>query len=303
MMSQNGSTCRTGHTVIPISYVRPYDFVLSVNAMLSRQPGRRAPESLLRIPATIGGRATVIEVTSGPDGNGLQAVSRPVAAAAEVRALVEGVLFANLDLSPFYALAREDPRVAPLLKDLHGLKPTRPASLFEMAVIAITEQQVSLASAYHVRERLVRRFGRPAGDLWVFPSAEMLAAATLDDLRSVGLTRQKADYVQTLAKRVASGELDLSSLETMADADAKEAIMDWRGFGAWSADYILVRGLARPDSVPPGDIGIRRVVGAYLGNGSPVSTGEVDELLEPFRPWRGLLAFYLLVHHRRAASG
>jgi DNA-3-methyladenine glycosylase II len=300
-MSRNGSSCRTGHAVIPISYVPPYNFVLSLNSTLARGPDARAPESRMRIPAWLGGRAVIIQVTAANDGEKLRAESRPESDSDKVRALVEWVLFARLDLAPFYRLAGGEPRLTPIIQSLCGLKPTRPTSLFEMAVIAITEQQVSLASAYRVRERLVHRFGKPVEDLWVFPTAETLASATVDDLRSVGLTRQKSAYVHALSNRVASGELDLDALAAMDDTAVKETIMGWHGFGAWSAEYVLVRGLARPDRVPPGDIGIRRVVGAYLGNGSPASTAQVDELLEPFRPWRGLLAFYLLVYHRRVA--
>jgi DNA-3-methyladenine glycosylase II len=80
----------------------------------------------------------------------------------------------------------------------------------------------------------------------------------------------------------------------MDDTAAREEIMGWRGFGRWSADYILVRGLARPDCVPIDDLAIRSVVGEYLGQGPRITAAEVEEKLEPFRPYRGLLAFYLL---------
>ena len=284
--------------MIKIRSVAPYDFALSLNAMLSRQPGQPTPETRLRIPATMGGSPAIIEVTSDKSGSGLQALSRPESDAENVRALVEWVLFAGLDLSPFYRLANRDVRLHPIMKRLHGLKPMRPASLFEMAVIAITEQQVSLASAHHVRERLIRRFGQPVEDLWVFPKPAVLAGASLEVLRSVGLTRQKADYIHNLSVRVESGELHLDALKSMSDAEAKETIVGLRGFGPWSADYVLLRGLARPDSVPAGDVAIRDVVGKYLGDGLRTSSAGVDELLEPFSPYRGLLAFYLLVYRR-----
>jgi DNA-3-methyladenine glycosylase II len=266
--------------------------------MRARQPGGVSREEPLRIPTLLHGSPTIVEVTTDASGPVLHATSRPDADPAEVRAIVEWALFAALDLSSFYEFINRDSRLAPLVTELHGLKRMRPVTLFEMAVIAITEQQVSLASAYYVRERLVRTFGRKVEDLWVFPTPQVLAAATLEELRSIGLTRQKADYIKTLAVRIASGELDLNRLKSMSDAAAKETIIEWRGFGAWSADYMLVRGLARPDAVPYGDIAIRDVVGKYLGDGSRVASEDVDALLEPFRPWRGLLVFYLLAHGR-----
>jgi len=290
---------RAGGDAVEVSYVQPYDFTLSTAAIRSRQPGGGSSEEPLRIPTLLHGFPTIVEVTASGCGGALQATSRPEADAEEVRALVEWVLFAALDLSPFYKLITQEPKLSPLATELHGLKPMRPVTLFEMAVIAITEQQVSLASAYHVRERLVRTYGRQVDDLWVFPTPEVLGAATLEELRSLGLTRQKAGYIKTLAERIASGELDMDRLESMDDATAKETIVGWRGFGAWSADYMLVRGLARPDAVPYGDIAIRSVVGKYFGDGSRVASDEVDKLLEPFRPWRGLLVFYLLSHERR----
>lgn len=288
----------TSSAGIEIRSVAPYDFALSLNAMLSRQPGQRTPETRLRIPAMMDGSPAVIEVTPNESGTGLLALSRPESDAESVRALVEWVLFAELDLSPFYRRANRDARLHPIIKRLHGLKPMRPASLFEMAVIAITEQQVSLASAHHVRDRLIRRFGQPVDDLWVFPEPAVLAKSSIEALRSVGLTRQKADYIHNLSRRVASGELDLDTLRSMSDAEAKETIIGLRGFGAWSAEYVLLRGLSRPDSVPTGDIAIRDVVGKYLGDGLRTSSSGVEELLEPFRPYRGLLAFYLLVYRR-----
>lgn len=255
----------------------------------------------IRIPTLLRGSPTIIEVAADGSGGALLATSRPTADGTDVRAAVQWTVFADLDLSPFYALIGREPRLAPLVMELHGLKPMRPITLFEMAVIAITEQQVSLASAYHVRARLVRMYGRKVEDMWVFPTPEVLAAATLEELRSLGLTRQKAAYIKTLAVRIDSGEMDMDSLKSMDDSAAKETIIGWRGFGAWSADYMLVRGLARPDAVPQGDIAIRRVVGKYLGDGSRVSTTDADRLLEPFRPWRGLLAFYMLPHGRLSA--
>jgi DNA-3-methyladenine glycosylase II len=185
---------------------------------------------------------------------------------------------------------------------LHGLKPVRPASLFEMATIAITEQQISLAAAYSIRKRVVERFGESVNQQWIFPDAGILAKASLEALRACGLSGQKAQYIHDLADNVLKGRIDLEGLKSMDDDQARETIMAWRGFGRWSADYILIRGLARPDCVPIDDLGIRSVVGEYLGKGPRVSALEASRLFEPFRPFRGLLAFYLLAEKRLTAA-
>jgi DNA-3-methyladenine glycosylase II len=285
--------------LVSLNIVQPYDFGLSLRVINSFQPAVSKQADVFRIAAKIEGVPVLIVV--GPDqrtGPGLTAVSTPEVNPGEVRRIAEWVLFAELDLVPFYSLAGRDPRVASLTHRLHGLKPVRPASLFEMAVIAITEQQISLAAAYSIRARVIQRYGQAVDSLWVFPEPQVLARAPLEELRSLGLSRQKARYIHELAARVAGGELDLELLKSKDDESVRQLIMSWRGFGRWSADYILVRGLARPDCVPLDDLGIRSVVGEYLGSGQRVTADETGELLEPFRPYRGLLAFYLLADYR-----
>ncbi|MFH1032803.1 MAG: DNA-3-methyladenine glycosylase [Chloroflexota bacterium] len=244
----------------------------------------------------IAGIPTLIEARQSKDS--LIASSQPESDSNQVRAIVEWVLFADLDLKPFYRLTAGNPKLAPIPQKLYGIKPFRPVSLFEMAVIAITEQQLSLASAYSIRNRIVQRFGEPIDGQWVFPEPQALANASVEDFRSCGLSRPKAEYIRELAGKIVTGKLDLDRLKSMSDDQARDTIMSWRGFGRWSADYILVRGLARPDCVPVDDLGIRDVVGKYLGDGNRITSQEVAEKLEPFRPYRGLLAFYLLVHRR-----
>lgn len=288
----------TTNTGISVSLVKPYDFALSLRAVRSFRPGTPVDDHGLSLTARVGGFPAIIEVTEteGETGN-LVAFSKPESDNNEVRAIVEWVLFAELDLVTFYRLINGNSKLAPIIQKLYGLKPMRPVSLFEMAVIAITEQQISLASAYHIRNRMVQRFGESIDDRWLFPEPTTLASASLEELRSCGLSRQKAEYIKELADKIVAGNLNLDSLKSMDTDKARETIMDLRGFGRWSADYILVRGLARPDCVPVDDIGIREVVGKYLGKGLRVTSQEVAEILEPFRPYQGLLAFYLLANY------
>jgi DNA-3-methyladenine glycosylase II len=169
-----------------------------------------------------------------------------------------------------------------------------------MAVIAITEQQISLAAAQRIQERLVRRFGQEIGGFWIFPGAERLAHAEISELTACGLSHRKAEYVLDLARSVDDGSLDLDSIKEMDDDEARAFITARRGFGRWSADYILIRGLARADAVPADDLAVRSVVGQSLGKGARMTSAEVEQALEPFRPYRGLAAFYLLAHARLA---
>jgi len=218
--------------------------------------------------------------------------------APEVKRIARRIIFADLDLVPFYRRVASHPVFGPIAKELHGLKPMRPASLFEMLVIAITEQQISLAAAYRIRARIIERFGDPVDDLRAFPTPTRLSESSVADLTRCGLSQRKAEYVKGLAYKVANGQLDLDGFETMSDEDVRFHLLQIRGIGPWSADYFLVRGLSRPDRVPADDLGIRRVVGHYLGRGQRLSAQGTMRKLSPFKPYRGLAAFYLLAFAR-----
>jgi DNA-3-methyladenine glycosylase II len=288
-------------TVVQVPVAAPYNFALSLSATRGFRRGAPSSDSALKLPVRIRSVPVVVEARLSRRGE-VQAICRPERYAGQARDLVRWVLFAELDLMPFYGLVKGDSKLAHIAGELHGLKPTRPASLFEMAVTAITEQQLSLASANHIRGRLVQRFGEPVEGLWVFPEPDALASASPESLRSCGLSKQKAAYIHWLASQISEGYLNLDALKAMGDDEAREAMMRWPGFGRWSADYMLVRGLARQDCVPVDDLGIRDVIGAYLGDGIRVTPDEATEKLEAFRPYRGLLAFYLLVHKRYRLS-
>ena len=152
-----------------------------------------------------------------------------------------------------------------------------------MVVIAITEQQLSLAAAFHIRERLIARFGTPFEELWIFPAPDTLAETPLGGLMDCGLSRRKAEYVKGFAQRVAEGAFDLDALTQKSDAEARACLMSQRGLGAWSAQYILVRGLGRPDCLPSDDVGLRRAVGEYFARGRQLSPERLERALLPSR--------------------
>ena len=171
-----------------------------------------------------------------------------------------------------------------------------------MLVTAIIEQQISLRAARHIRARVVRRFGERIEDLWVFPLPEVLAETPLEALTECGLSRRKAEYVSGVAREVAGGTFDLATLETASTDEVRSRITSLRGFGLWSADYVLVRGLGRADVAPVDDLGIRSVLGEMLGDGRRLTATEAGSVLAQFAPFRGLVAFYLLVATRLQPS-
>ncbi len=213
------------------------------------------------------------------------------------------VLNADLALEPFYRRLRRDKTLRPIVNSLIGLKPFRPPDIFQMLVIAITEQQISMTAAYNIRQRLLASFGTAAGRLTAFPRPRDIAALRVDELRGIGMSQRKAEYLIELAGDIEAGRVEMASWEEMPDGELLKLLRGYRGVGEWTAEYILVRGLGRMDVIPASDLGVRRVVGHYLADGKESSPEEVRKLLERWAPWRGLTAFYLLAHHRMIHMG
>jgi DNA-3-methyladenine glycosylase II len=244
------------------------------------------------------GRPSLLEIRQPAESTFLEASSRPVASAGAVSRIAAKVTNAAQDLRPFYAATADHSVLGPLTTSLRGLKAFRPTTLFEMLVIAVIEQQISLMAAHHIRERIVHRFGVAVDGLTVFPSVDALAEASREELMECGVSGRKSEYIGDLARMAASGTVDLEAWETLPDEEIRERVTALRGFGRWSADYLLVRGLGRPDAVPVDDLGIQTLVGKVMGYERRLSAEELQAALEPFAPFRGLAVFYLLVGSR-----
>jgi len=263
-----------------------------------------APDEVLAEPVWIEGSPVLVEVRQPTSHDTkVQATASPVVTEEALVTMARKLVNADLALSPFYRHAAPHPLMGPLTQSLYGLKAFRPASLFEMMVTAVTEQQISLSAAYRIRERLVTTFGRHINGVMAFPAPRTLASASIEELMKSGLSGRKAEYIGGLAQAVAEGRLDLESMESLPDNAIRDRITAIRGFGTWSAEYVLIRGLGRPDVVPVGDLGIQTLLGKILGDGSRMSANGVQRALEPFAPFRGLAVFYLLVGSRLGLIG
>jgi DNA-3-methyladenine glycosylase II len=204
------------------------------------------------------------------------------------------VLGAPLDLEGFWAFAAAEPTLAALREPLTGYRPPLVPDPWEMLVTLITAQQVSLHSAFAVRSRLIERFGIQHDVAWAFPTRERIAEAAESEIREIGFSTRKAEYVTALAR---SG-LDLAALNELPDAQVIEAITAQRGLGRWSADWFLARALGRPDGWPAGDLGVRKAVSFFYGSGRDLDETEVREVGERFGQWRNIACHILLAGAR-----
>src|SRR5436305_6205132 len=113
----------------------------------------------------------------------------------ETEPVVRRFLGFDFYLVAFSAWAAAEEELEPLVVRFAGFRPSLSPDPFEALVTSITAQQVSLYAAVAIRNRLVERFGEPIGRVWAFPSRARLAAASADELVSVGFPRRQAEHV------------------------------------------------------------------------------------------------------------
>ena len=152
---------------------------------------------------------------------------------------------------------------------------------------SIVGQQLSTTSA----EAIFGRFVALAGGGALTPA--VVLAASDADLRMVGLSRRKVEYVRDLAARVEDGRLDLRALRRLDDDEVVAAISAVRGLGRWSAELFLLFHLRRPDVFPAGDLVLRRGIRDLYGLELVPIEAEARERAERWRPERSLAAMYL----------
>ncbi|MBI4233353.1 MAG: DNA-3-methyladenine glycosylase 2 family protein [Chloroflexi bacterium] len=210
---------------------------------------------------------------------------------------VAWILGAQADLRPFYAWAEGDPVLRGITRRLYGLHPPRMPTLFEGLVFAIAGQQVASTIARMVRTLLTQTYG-PRLSLdghtyHAFPSPHALLEAGLEGLRRCKLSTRKAEYILDLATRIRACELDPEAVAGLPSEELIARLCQWRGIGRWTAEWVLLRAMGRPDVFPAGDLALRRTVAAYYTGGAPMTEAEARSLAERFVPFQQLVTVYL----------
>ena len=146
----------------------------------------------------------------------------------------------------------------------------------------IVGQQVSVAAARSMWSKLEAAFGSP-------PDLNLLLAASDDELRGAGMSRQKSGYIRSLAELVISGELDLDNLPE-DDEEAIAHLIKIKGIGRWSAEIYLLFAEGRADVWPAGDLAVQIEIGRLFGFEDKPSEKQLREIAEAWRPHRGAAA-------------
>jgi DNA-3-methyladenine glycosylase II len=174
-------------------------------------------------------------------------------------------------------LVDRDPAIAEAEARSPGIRPLLTLDPLTALVRSISAQQVNLPWAAEIRRRLAQAYGvthELAGETVMALDAEALAAASVEDLRSLQLTTVKARSVISVAQAALDGALDLAELAGLEDQAVVERLTGLFGIGRWSAEWFLARTLGRP-TVVAGDLGVRKAVGRAYFSGEMPTEAEV----------------------------
>jgi DNA-3-methyladenine glycosylase II len=190
-------------------------------------------------------------------------------------------------------LSAADPKLGRLIEQLGHRSPAQrrrgqpKPDAYGALLRTVVGQQISSKAARAIYTRLLDLYGGRT------PSPEEILKTPEADLRGVGLSGRKVEYVRDLAAHVKNGELELDRLNQLSDEQVIEEIAAVRGFGRWSAEMFLIFHLERPDVLAGDDLGIRKAVQLLYGMDEMPKPKEVLEIGERWSPNRSLASIYL----------
>lgn len=186
-------------------------------------------------------------------------------------------------------LAARDARLAAIIGGVGPLPLRRHADGFTALLDAIVGQQVSTASANAIWGRL-----QAAG----MTGEDAVATASEEDLRALGLSRQKARYARALAL----ARLDYAGLRLAPDAQVIETLTEVPGIGLWTAQIYAMFALGRADVFAPGDLALQEAARIAFALESRPTAKVLATLAEAWSPWRAVAARALWAYYRVAKS-
>jgi DNA-3-methyladenine glycosylase II len=170
-------------------------------------------------------------------------------------------------------------------KKLRKITPTKNA--FLSLARSIIGQQISTKAGASIYAKFIALFGGRK------PSPEAFLGFNISQLKSAGISPQKAGYLKDLAEKFQNKTIDHKNFHKMTDDEVKEHLLRVKGIGPWTADMFLIFALNRRDILPVGDLGTRKGFQKAFKLKNLPSEAQMRKLAEPHRGDRTTLTLYL----------
>lgn len=186
-------------------------------------------------------------------------------------------------------LAKADPILAPVITKF-GKCPIRPHREYYRALTGeIIGQQLSVKAAASIRARFEALFGD------TFPEPAAILQKSVEELRTVGLSQSKANYIRDLAQHIVEGKVRFDHLDDLTNDAVIKELTDVKGIGEWTVHMFLMFCMGRSDILAYGDLGIRNAIKKLYGLPSPPMPQEVQAIAAArhWHPYETIACWYL----------
>ena len=183
-------------------------------------------------------------------------------------------------------LKKADPVLGEIIERVgrYGIEYDEPA--FHSLAQAIVYQQLHGKAAATIFKRLTDLAGDPLTPAGILQLSE-------EQLRGVGLSKQKLSYLRDLAGKTQAGELDFSRLQDLTDEEVIKQLTQVKGIGVWTAHMFLMFALRRPDVLPTGDLGIQMAIRKHYRKRKLPKPLQMEKLAKSWAPYRSVACWYL----------
>ena len=186
-------------------------------------------------------------------------------------------------------LAVHDAALKPVIARAGLANLTPHTDYYGALVDSIISQQLSVKAAASIEKRFRDLFGG------VFPAPEAIIGKTHEELRSVGLSNAKANYVRDLAEHILDGRLSFGNIADQSNEEIIALLTDVKGIGEWTAHMFLMFCVGRLDVLPVGDLGIRNGVRNLYGFEDAPTPDQVKDVASKlhWHPYESVASWYV----------
>ena len=183
-------------------------------------------------------------------------------------------------------LKKSDPVLAEIIERVGPYKMNYDEPAFHSLAEAIVYQQLHGKAAATIFKRLTDIAGEPL-------TPENILKLSEEQMRGVGLSKQKLTYLRDLAAKTHSGELDFARLPDLPDAEVIKHLTQVKGIGVWTAHMFLMFSLRRPDVLPTGDLGIQMAIRKHYRKRKLPKPVQMEKIAKCWSPYRSVACWYL----------
>jgi DNA-3-methyladenine glycosylase II len=157
---------------------------------------------------------------------------------------------------------------------------------FHSLAEAILYQQLNGKAAVTIFNRFTAVAGDPL-------TPQGILKLSNEQMRAVGLSKQKSSYLRDMAERAVNGQLDFTRLHEMSDEEVIKHLTQVKGVGVWTAQMFLMFTLKRPNVLPTGDFGIQMAMKTHYNKRKLPKPLHMEKIAKAWEPYRSIACWYL----------